>query len=171
MKYCLLIVFSFLTIASCKKVEVPQSKQEKLRASDWVVDTIITTYLDVSGADSETVGAWKRFENGEETYKRPACLGDDIIKFKENFSGTHVTGAQSCVSNEPNFVDFTWGFREADTKFYIYGLYNLFGVDVNADILYFQDDQFSFAFLKRVPRNSTSTDSMTIRSAFKLKKK
>jgi hypothetical protein len=57
MKYCLLIVFSLLTIASCKKVEVPQSKQEKLRASDWRVDTIMITYLDTNGADSEIVGA------------------------------------------------------------------------------------------------------------------
>jgi len=171
MKYCLLIVFALLTVVSCKKVEVPDSKQEKLRAANWRVDTIMITYLDMSGADSETVGAWKRFEGGAETYKRPSCYNDDEIKFKENFSGTHVTGAESCVSNEPNLIDFTWGFRESDTKFYMYGLYNLFGADVNADIIYFQDDEFSFAFRKRILRNSSSTDSMTVRATYKLKKK
>lgn len=171
MKYCLLIVFSLLTIASCKKVEVPQSKQEKLRASDWVVDTIMVTYLDTNGADSEIVGAWKRYENGAETYDRPSCYKDDKIQFKENFSGVHVTGAENCVSNEPAFIDFTWGFRDADTKFYIYGLYNLFGVDVNADILYFKDDEFSFVFRKKIQRNSTSTDSITVKNTFKFKKK
>lgn len=171
MKYCLLIVFSLLTIASCKKVEVPQSKQEKLRASDWRVDTIMITYLDTNGADSEIVGAWKRYENGVETYNRPSCYNDDMIKFKENFSGTHVTGAESCVSNEPNFVDFTWGFRDADTKFYIYGLYNMFGVDVNADVLYFQDEEFSFAYRNKIKRNSTATDSITVKTTYKLKKK
>lgn len=63
------------------------------------------------------------------------------------------------------------GFQSADTKFYIYGLYNMFGVDVNADILYFQDEEFSFAYRNKIKRNSTATDSITVKTTYKLKKK
>lgn len=169
MKYCLLIVFSLLTVISCKKVEVPQSKQEKMRASDWRVDTIMITYLTSTGADSEVQGGWKRIENGVETYDKPNCIKDDYIKFKQNFSGSHITGPDKCLSNEANEIDFTWGLTEADTKIYVYGLYNLFTQDVNADMLYFQDDEFAFTFHKKIPKNAT--DSITVKATYKLKKK
>lgn len=168
MKYCLLIVFTLLTIASCKKVEVPQSKQEKMRASEWRIDTIMVTYLTSGGADSEVQGGWKRFVNGVETFDKPDCIKDDYIKFKENHDGSHVTGPDKC-SNEGNEVDFTWGLMDADSKIYFYGLYNLFTQDVNADMVYFQDDQFAFAFRKKIP--ISMTDSTTVKVTYKLKKK
>lgn len=168
MKYCLLIVFSLLTIASCKKVEVPQSKQEIMRASDWRIDTVMTTYLTSTGADSEVQGGWKRIENGVETFDKPNCVKDDYIKFKENHDGSHITGPDKC-GNEANDITFTWGLSDADSKIFIYGLYNLFGIDANAEMVYFKEDEFAFAFRKKIPKNTT--DSITVKMTYKLKKK
>ncbi len=169
MKYCLLFLFSALVFVSCDKVEVPLSKQEKMRASDWTIDTLTITYLSFNGADSEVQSLWKRMESGIEVSTKPDCLRDDFIKFRDKNDASHITGTNKCTVSEANDIEFTWGLRDADTKIYMYGLYALFGQDVNADLLYFEEDNFAFAYPKKVATNSG--DTITVKITCKLEKK
>jgi len=153
---------------SCDKVEVPLSKQEKMRASDWTIDTMTVTYLTSTSADSEVFSLWKRFESGQEVNTKPDCLKDDLVKFRVKNDGSHIPGPNKCATGETNDIEFTWGLRDADTKIYIYGAYALFGQDVNGDMLFFDEDKFAFAFYRRV---ATSADSVNVRITCRLKKK
>ncbi|OSZ81781.1 hypothetical protein CAP35_00495 [Chitinophagaceae bacterium IBVUCB1] len=158
-----------MIFVSCDKVDVPMSKQEKMRASDWTIDTLTITYMSYTGADSEVQSLWKRTESGVEVSNKPDCLRDDFIKFRDKNDGSHIPGPNKCATSETNDIEFTWGLRDADTKVYMYGLYALFGQDVNADMLYFEDDNFAFSFPRKVPTNGG--DSITVKITCKLEKK
>ncbi|MBL7682201.1 MAG: hypothetical protein JNK00_02480 [Flavipsychrobacter sp.] len=165
MKYCLLILSSLFFIASCSKVEVPLSKQEKLRESEWRVDTATITYLTTAGADSLMFGAW----GSDPEYKKPDCVKDDYLKFRANFDGSHITGPDKCNVSESNDIEFTWGITENDTRMYMYGLYALLGQDATGDLVDFRDDQFVFAFPKKI--KSGTGDTITVKYSVKFKKK
>ncbi len=170
MKYCLLVLSTLLVIASCKKVETPLSKQEKMRASDWVIDTATITYLTSMGQDSFTKGVWpeKTNDKGELIYPRPDCLKDDYFKFGANYSGTQVTGPNKCGDSETSEIEFSWSIYQGDTKMYMYGLYSLLGQDATGDLVEFNDDNFTFAFPKQIAVNSTI---ITVKYTLKFKKK
>jgi hypothetical protein len=168
MKYCLLVLSVLVAFASCKKVETPLSKQEKLRETSWKIDSCFITYLSSKGIDSASKGIWSEQWNGDKyIYVRPDCLYDDYFKFQDNNSGTHVTGSYKCGVSETDNIDFTWGIYQADTKMYIYGMYAIFGQDVNADLTYFDDEKFTIVYTKKVGTPATITARLT----YKFKKK
>jgi hypothetical protein len=168
MKYCLFVLSVLVAFASCKKVETPLSKQEKLRAISWRIDSTYIVYLSAKGDDSASRGTWpEQFIDGNYVYPRPDCLFDDYFKFQTNNTGTHVTGPNKCGVSETDNIDFTWGIYQADTKMYIYGMYAIFGQDVNADLTSFEDEKFTITYTKKVG----ATGSINARVTYKFKKK
>lgn len=166
MKYCLLILSSLVIIASCKKVETPLSKQEKMRAATWVIDTAWMTYLSVNGTDSVSKGVWPEQWDGERyIWPRPECMWDDQFKFLDNTEGTHVTGPNKCGVSQTDNIDFTWGLADADTKIYMYGLYSIFGEDVTGTLEEFEDTKFKMSYKKTV------SSTVTARVTYKFKTK
>jgi hypothetical protein len=169
MRYCLFVLSLFVVVASCKKVETSQSRQEKLRAVQWVIDTAYVTYLSATGSDSDSKGVWpEQFIDGNYVWPRPGCLFDDYLKFEDNNDGVHVTGPSKCNVSETDNIDFKWGVFQGDTKMYIYGMYAIFGEDVTADIQRFEDNKFTIAWVKQT---GPTTAPQRKRITYKFKKK
>lgn len=166
MRYSLLLLLSFvLVIASCKKLEVPKSKQEMLRDANWKVANATLEYklhnygpkyYDLNYkfdlfADIDTVVYWRYYPNPPETpdslyfvHKRidPLCTSDDLFAFRDGNLGAYIPGEMLCSINETSELEFDWGITDNDTKMYIYDAKEFFRVDVNADLLEFYEDKF-----------------------------
>jgi hypothetical protein len=150
MRYCLLVLSAFIVIASCKKVETPQSMGDKLRASEWTLDNGTQAWVAYNGDDSLLEGLWPP------DYKRPDCLKDDYLKFGANHDGNHITGPNKCGTSETSDIQFQWGLTDNDKKIYMYGLYSLMGQDVNGDFRSISDEKMSVTYIMKSTGASAS---------------
>lgn len=142
MKYCLLFLSAIFIIASCKKTEVPASKQDVLRGSGgttWRMDTATITYRLPAGNDT-TTSAWGN-------QQRPTCKFDDFLIFRDGNIGALNTGDLKCPNGETQEIATKWGITDNDTKMYIYDAGDMFfGADVNAELADFSDSKFILKF-------------------------
>lgn len=141
MKYTLLVLTAVIVIVGCKKLEVPDSKEDMLRASEWVLDTgYVRTIKKADGgsvpADIDATGP----------YVKPECRTDDKLVFREVNEGAHIPGEMRCSINETAELQFTWGIIDAGKGMYIYDAKEFFGTDVNAEIIEFYEDRFGIRF-------------------------
>lgn len=159
MRYSLLILSVLLITASCTKVEVPDSKQEILKASRWQArNMIVTSKVKADGTtttENQVTTTTTSFD------QMPECRKDDVFVFRDNNLGAHVTGELTCTINETSEIQFTWGIFEDDTKMYIYDAKEFFGQDVNADLLEFYDDKFTIRFYEYNDKRATFPDVPT----------
>lgn len=156
MRYCLLLLSAVLVfIASCKKVEVPDSKEDILRASKWQMQEIKKrSRIDDTSFFVESV----KMEHSVE------CKKDDYLEFGINNAGFFKSNEKKCMSQ----VDETairWGFSDNYTKMYIYEAGQMFeGInDINADVLEFSNDAFTIHYLSVKDIFDTSIPDRTIR--------
>lgn len=157
MKYYLpLLSILFLVVYSCKKVEVPQSKEEMLRGkwkieydfkgkgigkefvkypildtSKKIVDTIYTPLADGVGNDyvKDDKGVTVLNDRGRATYNvhvMPACKLDDYLEFREGINGGLNTGKEKCPNGEVSEIPIKWGFLDNYTRMYIYDAGDMF---------------------------------------------
>lgn len=135
MRYCLLLLSAVLVIiASCKKVEVPQSKEDILRASKWQMKEIQKkTRLDDTTFYIDTV----KVEGMAE------CKHDDYLEFRENNAGFFKSGEKKCIGMVEETA-IRWGITTNDTKMYIYEAGEMFEGhnEINANLYEFTNDQF-----------------------------
>ncbi len=143
MRYFLLGL-SILVIVSCKKVDVPKSKQDTLRASQWRLDTATVTFwveetFAEKGHDT-TVCAW-----GD---KLDDCKKDDYLVFRENSDGGLKKGANKCQDGETEEDVIEWGITDNDTKMFIYNAGDMFFGEnnVNANLVEFKNDKFKITY-------------------------
>lgn len=138
MKYCLLVLSALALFASCKKVDVPKSIQEQMRAGTWYIDTSSKTYQDMPGHDT-TIAFYIQGED---------CKSDDYFIFRDNNEGAINTAKVKCVEGQTDEIAFQWGITDANSKMYIYNAGTLLNGDddVNADLLNFTGSSFAIRF-------------------------
>lgn len=149
MRYSLLILSVIFVLASCKKVEVPKSKQDILRASSWRLDTAtVTFWVEPTGGETKghdtTICAWGN--------TREDCKKDDYIVFRENGDAGLKKGELKCGSGETEEETLLWGITENDTKIYIYNAGDMFFGEgaVNATLNESTGDKFTFTYKTQV---------------------
>lgn len=150
MRYSLLILSILFIVVSCKKVEVPKSKQDILRASSWRLDTANVTYwVEPTGGETKghdtTVCAWGAVREG--------CKMDDYIVFRENNDAGLKKGEVKCGNGETEEETLMWGITDGDSKIYIYNAGDMFFDEdaVNATINELTGDKLTFTYQTKVP--------------------
>lgn len=141
MKYTLLILSIVFVIAGCKKLEVPATKEDMLRASEWQLDTGWVRTIIKADGDQNPASIDKT-----DPYVKQECETDDKLIFRENHEGAHIPGEMTCSINETAEVQFSWGITDAGEGMYIYDAKEFFGIDVNAEILEFYEDRFALRY-------------------------
>ncbi|WP_276131797.1 hypothetical protein [Polluticoccus soli] len=132
--YLPVLTLALTSLMACKKVEVPQGKEEMVRGK-WKLEldndkgilkeyTFYPTWdtskkpidtLYTSNSSSETIQDTIRRVNGF-----PECKLDDFLEFGEGIDGVLNTGEKKCPSGETSEVPIKWGFKDNYTRMYIY---------------------------------------------------
>lgn len=141
MKYSLLILSVLLIVASCQELDVPPSKEDMLRATNWQLDTAYKREI-LKRDDDQNIANVDRVV----PIPKEECAKDDVLKFRENDLGAHLTGENRCSINETAELQFRWGISADGSQMYIYDAKEYFGTDVNADILEFYEEEFTIRF-------------------------
>jgi hypothetical protein len=152
--FCILTVFAF----SCKKVDEPDMRQDKLRAGNWKRTALKITYRQPGGA-----------ETTEDAYATlPACTKDDLLQFNAGSEGYVNEGGSKCNVGDPDNSKFTWRLTNGETQLNVSGAYDHFGTDeARASIITFTDNNMAIRYdIYTQTFLTTATDTVHVAAVY-----
>jgi hypothetical protein len=161
MKYIILFLSVIVVFASCTQqtIDVPESQQDKMIASQWQLDSITVTVRDTFGIDSTYT--WALLD----------CKKDDKLEFKANFKAIHHTGDTKCYYNEAGEYDFTWQLSDNGKTLGMYNLDDFFlgSQAVSGDISDFNGSKFTLKTGQDMGAPVPPTDTLKVTKFFFVK--
>ncbi len=100
-----------IVAGACTKTEEAKTVHDTLRNGKWRQSSGTVRFQGQNGIDS----TYNYFTDGV-----AACVKDDYIVFKENFSGVVEDADSSCGVGDPREIPFTWEVMKAETKLNIF---------------------------------------------------
>jgi len=151
---CVLTVFAF----SCKKVDEPNMRQDKLRSGNWKRTTLKVTYR-MPGGNETTEDAYATL---------PDCAKDDLLQFGSGFEGNVNEGGSKCNVGDPDNSKFIWKLTNGETQLNISGAIDHFGTDeARADIITFTDNNLAIRYdIYDQAFTTTATDTVHVAAVY-----
>ena len=156
MKYCLLFLSCLIILSACEKEKQEKSKEDTLREGRWRLSSWSKKYREASGAE--------KTDNAMESI--PECKKDDYLTFKTSYQGELNTAEKKCPQGEANEISFNWGLSNGNQNMYIYNALEMFGVDVNAEVLNFGTNSFTIRYMDIQQSSALTLDTFTYTATF-----
>lgn len=107
----LLLIILTIAGACTKTAEEAKTIHDTLRNGKWRQTSGTVRFQGQNGVDTTA----NYFADGV-----PACVKDDYIVFKENFSGVVEDADSTCGIGDPRELPFTWEVMKAESKLNIF---------------------------------------------------
>ena len=145
-----------VAIASCTKLEEPETVQDMLRNGQWR-QVSGSVRLQGHGVDTTT----------DYFADVPECVQDDYIVFNENFSGAMNDNAVSCGTGDPQEIPFTWEVKEAGARLNIFSAQRFFRTgSVYAEIVTISDGKLSLRYVVHDQTTPGIIDTLTYENSY-----